>query len=508
MRKGIAPALPAMTLAIVLLTLASCNNQAIDISFPANDSAYPQPVSQPIKLGNPRKLNWVTTKSGGLKPEIKKLDINELPATGFDTIGFRPIHKPFQETRFAFNSLPSQPFNLEKIPSNPLKFRKSILSLPVLVKAGRIIPKTGSSITVSDIGLAQGLPEKIVLCILKTKNGSVWIGTNKGLYRYDGDCMQVYGSIAEGIADLIEDRDGRIWFINNRGFGMIDSHQGTFIETNEIHTVFPALPRMILDAKGLIWISRIANQGVDVIDPQNLTYKHLDGRAGLSGSDTWAVFEDEKKNIWLSTNDGADIIPATRDKIIQLKKTNGLGNDTLRAITGDMHGRVWIAFKHGAVSGVDIEKGIISTYGIAQGIDNFVTYKLLFDNKGMIWMATDKGLSILDPEKGLSKFFKDEEGIPEDFVLDLFQDDLNRVWAATYSGGLNIIEGHGEMVHPVGTKSMSTLLEDAAGRIWVGAANADDGIHIMDYEKKLSRQLNKKHGLPDNFIQNLMEVDD
>ena len=94
-------------------------------------------------------------------------------------------------------------------------------------------------------------------------------------------------------------------------------------------------------------------------------------------------------------------------------------------------------------------------------------------------MGTRNGLSVLDPEKGLLKYFYEKDGIPEDFVLDFLLDDDQRVWVGTFNGGLSVIGQHGEMVRPVGTKALSTLLEDSEGRIWIGAGNAVDGIEIV-----------------------------
>ena len=508
MRKVLTPALAAI--AIAFFTLASCNNHAVDIPFPAGDSVFSQPVTQPLQLSKARKINWRTVKTGGVQAEIKKLDLNSLPSSPFDTTGYKPVPKPPQENRFNFNSLPVQAFNLDKIPSQPIHFRKYVQPMPVLVKASRLTPKSGSPISISDIGLAQGLPDKEILSLLYSKNGSMWIGTDKGLYRYDGDCMQSYANFPDGVTSLTEDSHGRIWYLTTRVFGMLNLSEGTNSQTTEIRVIFPSLPRLIIDQKGLIWLSRIASKGVDIVDPQNLTYKHLDNSSGISGKDTWGVFEDNEKNIWLSSNTGgADIINPSRNQIRHLKSANGLGGDSLRAISGDQKGRIWISYKNGGVSGVDPKKGTITNYGPEQGLDNNFTYRILIDRQGLLWLATNNHLYALNPDKGLLKVFKDSEGVPEDYILDLVEDEKGRVWVGTYAGGLNVIDEQGEMIHPVGTKSVSTIMEDPDGRIWVGAGNNSiDGIQILDFKKKQSFHFNKKHGLADNFIQNLMMVGD
>ena len=45
---------------------------------------------------------------------------------------------------------------------------------------------------ISDWGVALGLQGQSMFCLLKDKNGLIWIGTNRGIYRYDGEYIQSY----------------------------------------------------------------------------------------------------------------------------------------------------------------------------------------------------------------------------------------------------------------------------------------------------------------------------
>src|SRR5450432_561865 len=492
---------------LVLFALASCKNKVADIPFPFSDSLFPQPVNQPLVFSKARKLEWVVNKSGGINSIKRKLDLDALPASPFDTFGFKSLHKSPDILHFDFKSLRDTVLDLNKIPSLNLKFKTYVLPPPVLVKSALISRKSGTNISISDLGTGQGITDKIIFSILQDRNGFIWIGTDKGLYRFDGEYTQVYENFTAGAVNLIEDTDGHIWFINNSNIGMIDLKQGTVSISSEITTISPQIPKMILDVHGLIWISRISNLGVSIIDPKTKTYKHLDRSTGLAGIYKWGIYEDGNKNIWLTGANGIEIINAERNKIHYLNKINGLGNDTVRAITGDKNGIVWVAFHHGGVDAVDIKQGIITAYGAAQGIDNTATYRLAIDQKNKVWMSTSGSLVCLDPDRGLYKYFNSRDGIPEDYILDIMIDDHQRLWVGSYSGGVSVIEQEGETTHPVGEKSLSTLLEDSKGKIWVGAGTSNDGIEILDKEKKKAYVLNRQQGLGDNFIQNIIEVD-
>src|SRR5580658_496769 len=86
--------------------LTSCNNNVADIPFPISDSGYAQPIILPLQFSAPKKLNWVTIKTGAIKPEIKKLDLDALPSTPYDASGFKPFPKPPEEFHFDFSALP------------------------------------------------------------------------------------------------------------------------------------------------------------------------------------------------------------------------------------------------------------------------------------------------------------------------------------------------------------------------------------------------------------------
>ncbi len=503
MRK-ITPNCPLLFLAIsALIILASCNNNNTNIPFPISDSGYAQPVSQPLQLSAPKKLNWVTVKTGGVKSVIKKLDIEALPTTPYNTSGLKPFAALPQEVHFDFNALPDMAFNPDKSASKSLQFKVSFLLPPNVTKVPALTSKNGTTLSIFDLTQSLGVRGKVIFSFFQEKSGLIWIGTSKGLCRFDGEYLQTYPSLR--CKGLVEDNQGRIWFINETGIGMIDIQEGLMSFSATILAPFPLLPKMILDNKGSIWVSETASKSVEIINPQKQTYKQLGNNLGISGKNTLGIYQDNKKNIWINTNDGIDIINLEKGKISYLRKINGLQSDTIRAITGDQKGRIWVGARNGGVDLVDIEHGIITNYGVLQGLQNRIYYRLLIDNSDRIWISADQRLALLDPVKGMMKYFAENEGIPHDYNLDLLFDNKQRVWVGTAQTGLYIIDQGGQMVYPLGKKNISTLFEDAAGNIWAGTNS--EGIFILNEEKETLRQLNKEQGFDNNTIQSFNQVD-
>src|SRR3954471_13430036 len=73
-----------------------------------------------------------------------------------------------------------------------------------------------SAVHFNSLGIKDGMPEGQVNDLLQDKEGYIWIGTQKGLVRYDGYNPKVYDF---GIKDpytifvskIFEDSKGRLW---------------------------------------------------------------------------------------------------------------------------------------------------------------------------------------------------------------------------------------------------------------------------------------------------------
>ena len=121
-----------LTIICTSVILFSCNNTA-EVPFPEKELGYSQPVTSPLQLGAAVKLKWEIAKSGGIKPVVKKLDIESLPSTTYDSLGFQPFTKTPEEVKFDFNSLPEKNIDLAALPSKSILFKTNLLPAPVSV---------------------------------------------------------------------------------------------------------------------------------------------------------------------------------------------------------------------------------------------------------------------------------------------------------------------------------------------------------------------------------------
>ncbi|MEO5892363.1 MAG: two-component regulator propeller domain-containing protein [Ferruginibacter sp.] len=491
-----------MTIMIVPVIFLSCNNSG-DVPFPEKELSYLQPVTLPLQFSVEKKLTWDTAKSGGINPTIKKLDIDALPAIPFDTAGYEPFAKPPEEVRFDYASLPATDINLDSLPSKPIQFKTSILSLPPAIKTITPSPLAGNPLSLFEFGPTHGLQAKIITGLLKDEAGLMWIAGLEGIFRYDGENVQTYVSASPDapLAGLTKDNMGRIWYIREKSIGLIDPHAATTAVSNNIGSQKNNVAKMVRSADGLIWVANDIDKSISIIDPVTMTFKSIDKKAGLSDSVAFGILEDNNKNIWITTyTGGVNIVDLKSGKIKYLKKSSGLGNDSLSAIAMDKTGKVWLAHTGTGMDEVNIKDGIIKHYNQLQGLKKRFVLNLSVDNKSRVWAGTNQGIELINTEKGTIRYLTPQNGISGNTITSTLTDNNDREWVAT-TQGINIIAQNGETVYPLGTTTIISLMDDSSGNLWVAT---DHGILIIDPKKKLARTLNKLNGLGNDFVQSFL----
>lgn len=238
-----------------------------------------------------------------------------------------------------------------------------LLLLCLFATTGTLVAQT-PPLYFEKITIQNGLSNNKVNCILQDQRGFIWIGTNDGLNRYDGQNFEIFRnepnnpSTISGniITDIVEDRNGILWIATLDGgltrydhslppakkFKQYKHRPGdsTSIPLNIINTlVFDQYgylwlgtsgnrvlrfdPRtehfiqpvkegtrtvldLCIDYKGIIWAGKQGG-GILKINPRDLSYE-LDPRydnvyAKLPHVVVTALYEDKEKNLWYGSWD-------------------------------------------------------------------------------------------------------------------------------------------------------------------------------------------------------------
>ena len=503
---------------ICLNVLNACNSYPDPVPFTETESEFKKPVSEKIKFTKSSALEWVHIDGDTLPAPVQKsLKLDKLPSKPFSGLNKTPLLKPLEVHQFNPEMLKDTLFNLEKIPAKKLVYKTSILGQPSKVKAGFPRLKDGASESLLMFGQDQGLSGTVVSDFSQDQYGVLWISTDNGLNRFDGEYMEIYtqeqGFSGDYRNRVFADSKGQIWNTQtqiNIGLEIIDQHTKTLKHFGRSQGLSNNNVTGILeDQKGRIWISTF--NGVNVLDEKEGTIRIIKNENGLIQNGISCLMEDKEGNIWLGMfGKGIDILNQKSGKILHIDSSTGLQNNKIRTMKQNENGDVWIGTDVG-VEILNVKEGRISHFNALNGLNtgSRVT-RIVFDKLNHAWISTwGAGVEVFDPHEQTIKHLNTSKGLGNDQVGSLFLDVNGQIWMGTYAGEINIYNPHaGNMQHLTAAQGLNnkstwyySFLEDAQGRKWIGSLG--QGIDILDEKKGTLQHISRDEGLNNNSINQL-----
>ncbi|MBP9904484.1 MAG: diguanylate cyclase [Rhodoferax sp.] len=360
--------------------------------------------------------------------------------------------------------------------------------------------------------IEQGLPMDLVHVVLQTQDGYLWLGTARGLARFDGkrfttfEAAEVPEVASMGIFGLMEDKEKTLWIGHNKG--AVRYHHGVFqpafssdvtagqrvyafaqasdgsvwsaTENGLVHWAdgvtrlyqqkdgLPTkrLRSLAFDRAGVLWI---ATSGGGLVSLEQGNFRVLNPENGFPHLQVRSVLADPDGSIWATTA-GAGLVHISRGKITNYTIADGLPTDQLTSLSRDSQGSLWIGTWGAGISRMN--GGRFSTLSTKGGLAGDHIWSILADREGSVWIGTWVG--------GLNRLSKRSfdalgtpEGLSHDNVRTVLHDRNDVTWVATAGGGLNRIEA-GRITtlnykNGLPSDELSCLLEDREGSLWVGS---------------------------------------
>jgi len=285
----------------------------------------------------------------------------------------------------------------------------------------------------------DGIPQPFTYCIEQDDQGYLWVGTGKGLVRFDGFGFSVFNEnigLKEAIVTTsFKDTKGRIWFGNDHGNIIL-------LEHNELQPVEikKQLTTSIIgfaeDANGSIWVAS-QNSGVVSIDIQLRTEHFSDISKGILVQDILIV-EDK---LFLGHNNGSTVNTIIDGEPVNARNIPDLDEISVNCISADKNGTIW--FGTGS-------NGVFKYFIDTDKIDFLQPYKnnlppniqeIIFDQNGDIWIATFGDGVIkysLTENDELKEFvhYNKTNGAEHNHIKDVFQDREGNIWIAKFGDGI------------------------------------------------------------------------
>ena len=305
----------------------------------------------------------------------------------------------------------------------------------------------------------ESLVQNSLTAIFKDDLGIIWIGSFKqGVsYYYEGVVkFPLYKHQQSNTASLpyddvnrfVKDKNGNIW-IGANGGGLIyfDRSNNSFRQfkhnpSNDNSLTNDVIVSLCIDHQNILWIGTYYG-GLDSYDGKTFTHhRHSDAdTTSIADDRVWEIYEDKNKNLWIGTLEaGLERYDRDRNIFYHYKPLapNSVHAGYISSITEDNAGNLWV----GTTYGIDVMEKNTGTFAhlVAANSklsnDNVIT--IFNDSRGVIWAGTRDGLSRYEPHSRSFQSFRKEDGLPDNTILGIVEDNAHNLWISTPNGISNV----------------------------------------------------------------------
>jgi len=341
--------------------------------------------------------------------------------------------------------------------------------------------------------IKDGLPSQSLKSVVQDQQGYMWLGTQFGLSRFDGTTFTNYNTQnspflpSNGVNKLLVDSSGLLWVGTKSGLVVINP--ATFA-AQEFNIKGPV--RDILeDSKGSIWI---AANGLYYVDRGQVDLRtEVNGplpivnatvitqivgsvsQMALSPEGIWLVND---RHLLRLTKNSSDFSKLRLELTAKISLPERLAQTIVHDLSF-LNGNLYIASELGAYF-LDLDDEL-RPFPLPNA-NNSAVYKFMSDTDGGLWVSTYGRLLFRD-KTGEWQWVEPSQLDQSIWFADIFRDDKNNVWLASFSEGLWLAhEGRVERHSAVSnmTESVMAISQAPDGKLWV--ANKS-GIGYFDLDK-------------------------
>ncbi|MBL7764041.1 MAG: hypothetical protein JNL23_11495, partial [Chitinophagaceae bacterium] len=301
---------------------------------------------------------------------------------------------------------------------------------------------------------------------------------------------------------VAEDSKGRIWQAKpDSGLEVLDIENNTLLKMSDANGLSEKnISSLFNDNRGQMWIGTETG-GINIIN-NNISINHLSVNQGLSDNEVWSLLEDDNGNVWAGNTKGIDIINIGQHYVKQLGAAiqMGEGYGELPKTMKDKDGCIWAYSNRNALSVMDIKKKTVKIYQ-AKNLPFRNGSEILGDRQGRVWIsAAGQGVLLFDTKANVFRHINASNGLAGNLVWRMLEDKDGRIWIAT-SKGLNIIEPDASGISTIhkddglSDNVTQSLVQDEQGRMWV---STNEGVDMIDLSAKTVTAFTKKQGMTEN----------
>ena len=342
-----------------------------------------------------------------------------------------------------------------------------------------------------------GFEDFMINTICFVDNERLMIGTSDGLYLYQ------YSSDKQEMTLITKDETLNYYTVkyiipkvNGEGYWVATETDGVFyvtINENNFSTSHLNIPRLEEaqiqsineDMNGCLWISTymVGLFRVQLSENIHVSKTNIYNTSNGLGSDyVKQVFADNQHNYWVATF-GQGVACITNTAFSFFEALEPIGNNAT-AVFSDDNSEYWIAGM-GTIIKITSKPGAY-VWGRNEGVPNDKITVLRNDEKGNLWIGTENsGLYKLPKDaKKVSLFFREENSLSNNIQSFIITD--GKIWVATRNGIIIIDSQTGKKIEQYNTvegnlphNNIQDIFQDSKNRIWI-ATNSNSLIDVQN----------------------------
>jgi signal transduction histidine kinase/ligand-binding sensor domain-containing protein len=372
----------------------------------------------------------------------------------------------------------------------------------------------------------QHLPSSYIRKLLPARDGTLWIGTWKGLASWRSGKLTRYPELAGlAIYAILEDHDGSIWA------GALGPPEGKLCEIRDdrvhCHPEIGGLAQGVFDlhedGQGNFWVGLLTGvwrwkpgppefypvpgqldgirgmvdgeDGALLVSTIGGVRRLVDGKvqvayplpATMQEFRASGILRDRDGGLWVATS-GRGIVHIHQGRTDVFSQSDGLSGDFIHDLFEDREGNIWVA----TMNGLDRFRNLaVVTYSTKQGSDGAV----LGARDGSIWFGTYDGLDRLN--NGQVTVYRQRSiraiagvrevavsGLPDHGLGSLFQDSVGRIWVGTRAG-VGYLDHNRFISTAVPGGTVGALTADSTGNLWI--VNQNLGLFRLSPSNEVQR---------------------
>ena len=309
----------------------------------------------------------------------------------------------------------------------------------------------------------------LIYCLLVARDGTLWIGTQDGAASWKDGKLRRYPELdGQSIGSFLEDREGAIWSSGQKNFYpphicAIDKTGVRCYGDDGSLSRGGRVAKMYEDAKGTVWA--VAQSGIWRWRPGPPAFYPLP----FGVDTTHGITEDDAGNLLLGVAGGIRRFHDGRTEAFRLP--GKLQPFTVRTMLDDRDGGLWIAAYHAGL--IHVHRGRVDVFKQADGLSSDEVMALYEDRENNLWVATVDGLDRF--RNTAVATFSLKEGLSNGQVRSVLADKDGSVWIAT-PGGLDRwsdgqIATYNYRDGMLNGLSPASLFQDRSGRLFLSTTH-------------------------------------